>query len=282
MAGTDRTKQQTVVEAHSGPAVILVAPQLGENVGTAARAMLNFGLTDLRLVRPRDGWPNAYAVKASSGAFDQIRTVRLFDRTEDAIADLDRVYATTARRRDLIKPTVTPQTAMSEARGIEESGARVGVLFGGERSGLNNDDVTLAHSILTVPVNPSFASINLAQAVLLLGYEYFRQTQEAEPRIEATQDQEMAPTGEIVGFFEQLERELDTHNFLYPPEKRPAMVRNIRNLFQRANLTLQEVRTLRGIVTALVRPPRERVPYKERPNKGKAGKAERTKSDDAS
>ncbi len=272
MAGTDRTKQETVAQAKCGPAVILVAPQLGENVGTAARAMLNFGLTDLRLVRPRDGWPNAYAVKASSGAMEQLGAVKLFDRTEDAIADLERVYATTARRRDIIKPMVTPQTAVAEARGIEATGAKVGVLFGGERSGLNNDDVTLAQAILTVPVNPSFASINLAQAVLLVGYEYFRQTQNAEPRIEATRGEELAPAEEIVGFYEQLERELDTHNFLYPPEKRPAMIRNIRNLFARVDMTLQEVRTLRGIVSALVRPPRERVPYKERPGKKQPSK----------
>lgn len=272
MAGTDRSKQQTVATVPKGPAVILVAPQLGENIGTAARAMLNFGLTDLRLVRTRDGWPNAYAVKASSGALDQIKNVQLFDRTEDAIADLQRVYATTARTRDIVKTMVTPEHAVAEARGIEATGAKVGILFGGERSGLNNDDVTLADAILTVPVNPSFASINLAQAVLLFGYEYFRQTQNAEPRIEATQGEELAPAGEIVGFYEQLERELDTHNFLYPPEKRPAMVRNIRNLFQRANLTLQEVRTLRGIVSALVRPPRERVPYKQRPTKQHSGK----------
>jgi len=222
--------------------------------------MLNFGLTDLRLVRPRDGWPNAFAEKSASGAFDQIRSVRLFERTEDAIADLDKVYATTARRRDMVKPTVTPETAVAETRGLEATGARVGILFGGERSGLNNDDVTLAHAILTVPVNPSFASINLAQAVLLMGYEYFRQTENAEPVIDATEDEELAPVGEIIGFYEQLERELDTHDFLYPPEKRPAMVRNIRNLFQRANLTLQEVRTLRGIVSALVRPPRKSSP----------------------
>jgi tRNA/rRNA methyltransferase len=260
MAGTDRTKQETVAAGTSGPAVILVAPQLGENVGTAARAMLNFGLTDLRLVKARDGWPNAWAEKASSGALQQGVKVRLFDRTEDAIADLERVYATTARDRDLIKPVFVPETAIAEARGLEASGARVGVLFGGERSGLNNDDVSLANAILTVPVNPSFASINLAQAVLLVGYEYFRQTANAEPVIPATAQEDLAPAAEVIGFYEHLERELDTHGFLYPPEKRPAMVRNIRAMFQRADLTLQEVRTLRGIITALVRPIHGRTP----------------------
>ena len=260
MAGTDRTKQDTVAAANSGPAVILVAPQLGENVGTAARAMLNFGLTDLRLVKARDGWPNAWAEKASSGALQEGVLVRLFDRTEDAIADLERVYATTARDRDLIKPVMTPQTAIAESRGLEASGARVGVLFGGERSGLNNDDVSLAHAILTVPVNPRFASINLAQAVLLVGYEYFRQTQEAEPLIPAATEDDLAPGDELIGFYEHLERELDSHGFLYPPEKRPAMVRNIRAIFQRAGLTLQEVRTLRGIVASRVRTSNGRKP----------------------
>ncbi len=221
MAGTDRTKQDTVAAANSGPAVILVAPQLGENVGTAARAMLNFGLTDLRLVKARDGWPNAWAEKASSGALQEGVRVRLFDRTEDAIADLERVYATTARDRDLIKPVMTPQTAIAESRGLEASGARVG---------------------------------------LLVGYEYFRQTQEAEPLIPAATEDDLAPGDELIGFYEHLERELDSHGFLYPPEKRPAMVRNIRAIFQRAGLTLQEVRTLRGIVASLVRTSNGRKP----------------------
>jgi len=263
MAGTDRTKHQDRVPGAPGPAVILVAPQLGENVGTAARAMVNFGLTDLRLVRPRDGWPNAYALTAASGALEHIGRVRLYDRTEDAIADLTRVYATTARRRDIVKPTVTPRAAMAETQAVEAAGGRVGILFGGERSGLNNDDVTLAQAVLTVPVNQAFASLNLAQAVVLVGYEYFQHTHNAQTdddtgRGSAPMPQGgFAPAAEVLGFFEHLESELDAHNFLYPPEKRPAMVRNIRNLFQRAGLTLQEVRTLRGIVSALVRPPRK-------------------------
>lgn len=258
MAGTDRSKNPAADANQADaakPAIILVAPQLGENVGTAARAMLNFGLTDLRLVRARDGWPNAWAVKASSGAAQVLDRVRLFERTEDAIADLDRVYATTARQRGMTKPVMTPQAAMAEARGLEQSGAKVGILFGGERSGLNNDDVTLGHAILTVPVNPAFASINLAQAVLLVAYEYMRQAHTGEPVIPAAHADDLATGADLEGFYGHLERELDAHNFLYPPEKRPAMVRNIRNMFQRAGLTRQEVRTLRGIVSALVRPP---------------------------
>lgn len=264
MAGTDRTKA-AIRDASGpagagpvpggGPAVILVAPQLGENVGTAARAMLNFGFTDLRLVRARDGWPNAFAVKASSGAMEVLDRVRLFESTEAAIADLGRVYATTARPRGMIKPVMTPQAAMAEARGLEQAGTRVGVLFGGERSGLNNDDVTLAQAIITVPVNPAFASLNLAQAVLLVAYEYARQGFVGEPVVPAGHGEAPATADDLIGFYEHLERELDAHNFLYPPEKRPNMVRNIRNMFQRAGLTRQEVRTLRGIVAALVRPP---------------------------
>lgn len=264
MAGTNRSISANQGSGGSGFAVILVAPQLGENVGTAARAMVNFGLTDLRLVRPRDGWPNAWAVKASSGALDMVGSIRLFDRTEDAVADLEKVYASTARPRGMTKPVVTPQAAMAEARGIEQAGGRVGVLFGGERAGLNNDDVALGHAIMTVPVNPRFASLNLAQAVLLTGYEYFRQGQDGDGVIPAASGDALATAGDLLGFYEQLEAELDEHNFLHPPEKRPNMVRNIRNMFQRAGLTRQEVRTLRGIITALVRPPHGRKSDKAR------------------
>ena len=253
MAGTDRTKQDTVAAANSGPAVILVAPQLGENVGTAARAMLNFGLTDLRLVKARDGWPNAWAEKASSGALEEGVRVRLFDRTEDAITDLERVYATTARDRDLIKPVMTPQTAIAESRGLEASGARVGVLFGGERSGLNNDDVSLAHAILTVPVNPRFASINLAQAVLLVSYEWYQNRIDAPQERLETGDSDIAGKDELLNFLTRLESALDQGGFFKSPGLRPTTVRNIRNMFQRAGLTSQEVSTFHGIVESLKR-----------------------------
>ena len=256
MAGTDKSKAANRGTMKRGPAVILVAPQLGENVGTAARAMLNFGLADLRLVRPRDGWPNAFAVRASSGATDVLDTVSLFESTADAIGDLNHVYATTARPRGMVKPVMTPQAAMAGARGIEGAGGRVGILFGGERSGLHNDDVALAQTVVTVPVNPAFASINLAQAVLLVGYEYYRQQAGAEPVVPAGAGAEMATAGDLLGYYEHLERELDLHGYLHPPEKRPSMVRNLRNIFQRAHLTRQEVRSLRGVVTALVTPPR--------------------------
>lgn len=252
MAGTDRTKNELAAPS-PGPAVILVAPQLGENIGTAARAMLNFGLTDLRIVRPRDGWPSERARAAASGADIVIDNVRLFDRTEDAVAGLDYVVATTARARDMVKPIFTPETAAARMREAFAGGGRAGLLFGPERTGLENDDLALADALMMVPVNPAFASLNLAQCVLLMSYEWHKagDTTEAE-RIEYQQTRP-ANKEELLGFFEHLEGELDRFGFLKPPEKRPSMVRNLRNMFQRAGLTEQEVRTLRGVVAALTR-----------------------------
>ena len=252
MAGTDRTKNE-IAAPSPGPAVILVAPQLGENIGTAARAMLNFGLTDLRIVRPRDGWPNERARAAASGADIVIDNVQLFDRTADAVAGLDYVVATTARARDMVKPIFTPETAAARMREAFAGGGRAGLLFGPERTGLENDDLALADALMMVPVNPAFASLNLAQCVLLMSYEWHKagDTTEAE-RIEYQQTRP-ANKEELLGFFEHLEGELDRFGFLKPPEKRPSMVRNLRNMFQRAGLTEQEVRTLRGVVAALTR-----------------------------
>lgn len=252
MAGTDRTKKSEATVT-PGPAVILVAPQLGENIGTAARAMLNFGLSDLRLVRPRDGWPNERARAAASGADLVIDRVRLFDTTAEAVADLDYVVATTARSRDMVKPILTPETAAQQMRRAFADGGQAGLLFGPERTGLENDDVALADAIMMVPVNPAFASLNLAQCVLLMSYEWFKSGDATEgERIEYLQTRP-AKKEELVGFFEHLEGELDRFGFLKPPEKRPSMVRNLRNMFQRAGLTEQEVRTLRGVVASLTR-----------------------------
>lgn len=252
MAGTDRTKNE-IAAPSPGPAVILVAPQLGENIGTAARAMLNFGLTDLRIVRPRDGWPNERARAAASGADIVIDNVQLFDRTADAVAGLDYVVATTARPRDMVKPIFTPETAAARMREAFAGGGRAGLLFGPERTGLENDDLALADALMMVPVNPAFASLNLAQCVLLMSWEWHKagDTTEAE-RIEYQQTRP-ANKEELLGFFEHLEGELDRFGFLKPPEKRPSMIRNLRNMFQRAGLTEQEVRTLRGVVAALTR-----------------------------
>jgi tRNA/rRNA methyltransferase len=246
MAGTDRTRAPTA----GGPAVILVQPQLGENIGTAARAMANFGLTDLRLVNPRDGWPSEKALSASSGAVAVIEGARLYDDTAAAIADLRRVYAATTRHRDMIKPVVTPAAAAAEMRARPET--PTGVLFGPERAGLDNDDVALADTILAIPANPASSSLNLAMAVAVTGYEWFLAGDDTPERHLETGVTRPATKAELLGFFEHLERELDACGFLRVTEKRPTMVRNIRNLFQRAELTEQEVRSLRGIVSGLV------------------------------
>jgi tRNA/rRNA methyltransferase len=252
MAGTDSTAAGD--PAPDAPAVILVEPQLGENIGMVARAMLNCGLADLRLVRPRDAWPNDRAVAAASGADAVVAAARLFETTADAVADLERVYAATARPRDMAKDQVTPRRAAAEVRGLAETGGRSGFLFGGEAMGLDNDDVALADAILAVPLNPGFRSLNLAQAVFAAAYEWF-QAGLADPGREATWPKETRPAtkGELLGFFDQLEDALDASGFLHVEEKRPIMVRNLRNIFQRAGLTEQEIRTLRGVVTSLTR-----------------------------
>jgi tRNA/rRNA methyltransferase len=248
MAGTDRSKESPIV---TGPAIVLVEPQLGENIGASARAMLNCGLTELRLVRPRDGWPNAKAVAAASGADEVVQNARLYDSTAAAIADLHRVYATTARHRGMIKPVVTPRHAGIEIRSFEAHGERVGVLFGPERTGLVSDDIPLADTLVQVPLNPAYSSLNLAQAVLIVCYEWFQAGIDAPPRQLVTNETRPATKAELLNFFAHLEKELDDCGFLRHVDKRPVMVRNIRNIFQRADLTEQELRTLHGIVKEL-------------------------------
>lgn len=234
------------------PAVILIQPQLSENIGTTSRAMLNCGLTDLRLVRPREDWLSERALAASSGATSVLHAARVFDTTEEAIADLHRVFATTGRNRFMVKPVVTPNRAAEEMRAHFNDGLRSGVLFGPERTGLENDDVALADTVITVPLNPDYCSLNLAQCVLLIGYEWYQSGGPAEPRAMTKGAAPVATKDELVGFFQHLERELDDCGFFRVEEKRPSMVRNIRNMFERADLTLQEVRTLHGIVNELV------------------------------
>ena len=248
MSGTDRTQE---TDLPPGPAVILVKPQLGENIGMVARAMLNCGLTELRLVAPRDGWPSEKAEAAASGADEVIAGVKLFDTTEDAVADLQRVYATTARPRGMVKPVVTPAQAATELRAEAAAGHKTGLLFGPERSGLVNDDIALADAVLTVPLNPAFSSLNLAQAVLLVGHSWFMAADATEARKLETNEAAPASKAEIVNFFERLETALDETGFLFPPEKRPTMVRNLRNLFHRIAPTEGEVNTLHGIISAL-------------------------------
>tara|TARA_B100000315_G_scaffold233025_1_gene245835 strand:+ start:4486 stop:5271 length:786 start_codon:yes stop_codon:yes gene_type:complete len=258
MAGTNRklaaSKSGAGAAAENTPAIILIEPQLGENIGMVARAMLNCGLTDLRLVRPRDGWPNSRATSTASGADMVLKNAKIYETTEAAIGDLNLVYAATARDRDITKEVVTPAQAATEFR---RSGSTIcGILFGGEAMGLNNDDIALTNKIVMVPLNPGFTSLNLSQAVLLLAYEWFKladQTPAAELRMK---DSQLADKAELIGLFEHLESELDARGFLRVKEKRPVMVQNIRNAFQRANMTEQEVRTFRGIIKSLTTFPR--------------------------
>lgn len=251
MAGTDRSRAASASLTAEVPAVILVEPQLGENIGAAARAMLNCGLTELRLVSPRDGWPNEKARANASGADQVIDGATLFDTTEAAIADLTRVYATTARPRDMVKVVETPRFAAREMRARIAAGERIGLLFGRERTGLVNDDIALADAVISVPLNPAFMSLNLGQAVLLVGYEWFQSADDTPERQLITNATRPAEKAELLNFFAHLERELDASGFLRNIEKRPSMVRNIRCLFDRAELTEQEIQTLHGIVKEL-------------------------------
>ncbi|HTV46123.1 MAG TPA: RNA methyltransferase [Stellaceae bacterium] len=246
MAGTDHRRR---AEAN-GPAIILVEPQLGENIGTAARAMMNCALDDLRLVRPRDGWPSDRAVAAASGADGVLDRARLYPDVPSAIAGLLHVYAATARDRGMVRREVTPRRAAAEMRAHLAAAQPCGVLFGPERTGLLNDDLTFADTILTVPLNPGFSSLNLAQAVLIVGYEWFTAAAGAPAEALHTGLSQPADKAALLNFFGHLEEELEKSGFLRNREARPSMVRNLRSLFQRAQCTEQELRTLHGVVTA--------------------------------
>lgn len=253
-AGTDSSKAQPPDPL--APAVILVAPQLAMNIGTTARAMANCGLYDLRIVAPKPKWPNELSRRASSGAEAILDKARICATTSEAIADLNRVYATTGRTRRMTKRITTPKGAALEAREAYGKGERVGFLFGPERTGLENDDLALADALISVPLNPAFSSLNLAQSVLLIGYEWF-QAGDATPESRLVSGDSPPVTKEqLENFFAHLERELDHCGFLRVADKRPTMVRNIRNVFQRAAMTDQEVRTLHGVIAELVRGPR--------------------------
>jgi tRNA/rRNA methyltransferase len=239
------------------PAVILVGTQLGENVGTAARAMLNFGLTDLRLVQPKCGWPNVKALNAASGATEVLNRLRVFERVEDATAGLHRVYATTARPRDLQKRALDAAGAAREARAEMALGRQIGLLFGPERTGLANDDLLYADAVVTVPLNPAFSSLNLAQAVLLLGYEWFR-AGEGAPAPAAPREPRPATKGELEGLLAHLVGELDATDFFRAPDRRPSLVRTLKVVGQRAGLREPDVHLLHGVIKALARGRRPR------------------------
>ena len=224
---------------------------MGENIGAVARAMLNFGVSGLRLVRPRDGWPNPKASATASGAALVIDQTEVFDSLAAALADCSYVAATTARRRELTTPILAPAAAVEEMRPRISSGARCAVLFGGERNGLSSDDVARGDVIVSIPVNPAFASLNIAHAALVVAYEWSRTAGGVD--IEKPEERLAATRADLDGLSDHLESELDRAGYFFPPEKRPAMARNIRAAFARAGFTESEVRTLRGVVKALAK-----------------------------
>ena len=237
----------------SSPIPVLVRPQMGENIGASARAMLNFGQEHMRLVAPRDGWPNPQATAMASGASVVLDRAGVFDDVATAVADCDYVFATTARLRGMVKPILTPAAAMAEARAMIGAGKRVAVLFGPERAGLVNDDVIHANAIITVPVNPAFYSLNLAQCVLLMGYEWMNgATQVPGARLELA-GTDLASAIEIEKLGDRFDEYLGVAGFFHPPEKAPLMRMNLRNMLSRWGMTRPEVQTLHGILRQLVR-----------------------------
>ena len=254
MSDTDQIIEEISHTIVAGPVVILVEPQLGENIGMAARAMMNCGLQELRLVAPRDAWPNKMALAASSGATTIIEEAKIFAETEDAVADLQIVYASTARPRDMTTEVVTPNEAALRIYRDTRSFIRSGILFGKEAKGLKNDDISLANAIVTVPLNPRFTSLNLAQAVFVMGYEWFRlQDKTDKAFLNVPKETRLARKSELRGLFDHLENELENGGFFHVREKKTIMVRNIRNVLQRAKFTEQEIRTFRGIITSLTK-----------------------------
>lgn len=231
------------------PIMVLVRPQLGENIGKAARAMLNFGLTELRLVDPRDGWPNPSAGPAASGADIVLERAQIFASVAEAVADCGQVYATTVRKRGITKPVVTPEVA---AREIHAAPTRAAILFGPERAGLETDDVALARTIITVPINPEFGSLNLAQAVILVAYEWSKGVALASPPL--VDLPEPAPQDELEGMIAQLDGMLEEAGYFFPPDRTAVTKRTLRTLLTKPGWSMQEVRTVRGVLSTLDRP----------------------------
>jgi tRNA/rRNA methyltransferase len=237
----------------TAPVIVLVRPQLGQNIGKAARAMLNFGLTEMRLVAPRDGWPNPDAGPSASGADVVLEQARVFDTAEQAIADCRQVFASTVRRRDLVMPVIRPEEMADQ---IVLSPERSAILFGAERSGLETEEVALANAIVTVPINPDFGSLNLAQAVILLAYEWSRRSNLAMPT-----EKELEPAathGELEGLIGQLNSELGQKGYFHPPSRTQATKNTLRTIFTKTRWSSREVKAVRGIIRALVAPARQR------------------------
>ncbi len=235
------------------PVFILVRPQLAENVGTAARAMMNCAIPEMRLVDPDEDPLCSRAIAASSGADEILRNAKVFKTVEEAVADLQKVYATTGRPRDMIKPVFTGQGMAKDIQAQQSHGVKCGVMFGPERTGLENEDVAYADAIVNIPLNPKHCSLNLAQAVLLTGYEIFRLTDSTAEECLPTPNTVPADKTELEHLFSHLEDELDQAGYFRSPEKKPRMMRNLRSIFLRANLTSQDVRTLHGVITDLRR-----------------------------
>ena len=238
---------------HPQPAFILVRPQMGENIGAAARAMWNFGLDHMRVIAPRDGWPNERAVALASGAGRLLDNAGLFQTTAEALRDCTYVFATTARQRGLTKPIVTPERAMEQARAIHAEGGKVGVLFGPERAGLENEDIVQANAIISVPVNPDFASLNLGQCVLLTAYEWRRATEDIVAEVMELAGTEFATGLEVEKLGDHFEEKLNAAGFFFPEAKAESMRLNLRNMWSRLPLTRADVQTLHGVLRQMVR-----------------------------
>ncbi|MCW5689543.1 MAG: TrmJ/YjtD family RNA methyltransferase [Pseudolabrys sp.] len=247
-AGTDKTRRWI---EQPGPVVVLVEPQMGENIGAAARAMANFGLGRLRLVKPRQGWPNEKATVMAAGADRILDGAQLYETLEEAVADCSFVVATTARHHDQLKPIIDAQQAAAEMAPRVSAGDTVALVFGRERNGLENHEVGLADRILTLPVNPAFASLNLAQAVIVVAYEWFKLAGSDAVREDAPRSSPPVGKQQLGAFFRDIESELEKVEFFRPAEKRETMTINLRNIFTRMELTQQDIRTLHGVVTAI-------------------------------
>ena len=248
---TGRDGGADLVPIAGSPVVILVRPQLAENVGSVARAMANGGLFHLRLVAPRDGWPQDRAWRSASGADRILDAATLHDDVASAVADLHHVFATCPRPRHVVKPVLTARGGAAELRAIGARGLRAGILFGPERAGLDSDDMARADALIRYPLNPEFSSLNLAHAVMVMAYEWWVAADDTPPRTLMTNETDIATKGELDNFFFHLLRELDACGFLRNLPKRPGMVRNLRHFFERGEATQQELRTLHGVVTEL-------------------------------
>jgi len=251
----------------TAPIALLVEPQLVENIGMTARAMMNCGLTELRIVDPRDPWPLHEVMQermngAASGADSILQNAKIFDTVEQAIADLNYVYATTARPHDMVNRIFTPRAAIPDMKARMVGDQKIAVMFGRERTGLVNDHVVLANALITIPLNPEFSSLNLAQAVLLIGYEWYQAgdaTPDSQLRMTSTRP---ANREEYLNFFRRLEGELETRGFFVSPDMRPGMARSLQSMLQRAEMTEQEIRTWHGVISALIK--EAKVDVKER------------------